>query len=270
MKSTANQAFSTVAYLYLAWLGSVGVLSFFVIIVLYMTGFQKRALAQKGPLIVPDFNRTDDRRRGMDRIGLLFEYVLIGAFVTYGIGWTIAIQNEFLRSDSPDIFYFFFHDFIAMWKDLVDKNVGEAVIHAIRPGQNRTSQGLVVFVAGLVIFVCLILSMAFSLKRLVKDARNNARALADDPDGQERLRAVFGDAGVRNARDPKYEISEWPLGWGSLNVVMGFVLMAVLSVWFYKFGIFLMAVGMLVLGRRFLRLLKENETPIARGEPRAD
>jgi len=253
----ANYWFSMVVYVAIVGLGGIFIMGFFVFVVGITRLVQPGSLKRDGLRLVPALD-TDDRRCGFEAFESLFESIIAVTFLTFAIGYLMSLQNIYLRDPSNFILSFVLPDIEKFAKAANAKDFGGALDALIgtlftdRKTQNVTTA--VAVLCGLFIILTITMSLFLSLRRAARVARGELKsnlitAGVSPPafaagESKENLLAKLSGMDV------------WPVAWLNLNRFAIWLLVAMLCLIFYKIGLFLIALGLVVLGKKALGLAK--------------
>jgi hypothetical protein len=210
--------------------------AFFIILLDVRRTLQKRA----DTYIVPDLSSkgvtdVDDVRRGFEVFSVPLQHMLLSALTSYLICYLVRLENAYMHgTGAPDLVKFISGEKIA---DIVVfafsdwKHLPAELLRLLEPGPNPIRAVLACAVFGLVSMFSLIVIIS-TVRTAAAEARINAGkhfAAKSTP--------LFGgpiDAEIDRAQSMQI----WPISYIGLNALIVVTLLAFVSLYFYRIGIY--------------------------------
>jgi hypothetical protein len=248
---TANALFAL--FVYLVYSGLAAGFGFSIFIYLLGVSSFVYALAQRGDGIrmVPDLRGTDaayDRRAGLQLFEPLIQNALFVALLCFLMLFLIHLQNIYLRAPQPDIIAFAFpagsgQGGAVQWLEALAGTITSRV------GLENLNSAMA-YGFGSFLFIVVLVVLAMTLRAAAQKSRAfMAEYIADE---NASLPSWLQQAGREKCRARLAAMSMWPARWPRVNQLALAAVLAGLCLVFYKVGLILVVVALLLVGYRLL------------------
>ena len=201
-------------------------------------------------LLLPDLD-SDDRRLGFEEFAYPLELMLVVAFLAYLICYLVRLEGAYLASsNSPDLADFVSGDILAGIKQAAQTpsptNLVNAFVSLFRPGEQQI-RGALAWLMSVLMAIVSLATVMITVRDTARSAKRNAlRKLRDNS-----FQVIARDQAsvIQKINDMVF----WPLGYLSLDALIFWVIVAVLTLTLYRIGLFVAGIVCFVL---FLRLVK--------------
>jgi len=246
-RNAINETFAAVAYLYLPFSGAIVAIGFMVGFGLFSRFVFAADLRAAGIMVIPDVN-SKDTRRGFEVLEPMFLFAVIGCFVLFAMGYLVTLQNVYLRRPEANIFLFV-RPFIPS-KFEISADTFVAVLKDSFNLMLINGNSMAVTIIGALFFGIVFLTVAAVLGREAKAGQERlSTELAKKPLRPE-FEAYLKPTSVKHAKESLAEAVSWPLRWPSVNVVISWLLLGVVSLFFVQVGFYLVTGGLVYVARQ--------------------
>jgi hypothetical protein len=200
---------------------------------------------------VPDLRGTDaayDRRAGLQLFEPLIQNALFVALLCFLMLFLIHLQNIYLRAPQPDIIAFAFpagsgQGGAVQWLEALAGTITSRV------GLENLNSAMA-YGFGSFLFIVVLVVLAMTLRAAAQKSRAfMAEYIADE---NASLPSWLQQAGREKCRARLAAMSMWPARWPRVNQLALAAVLAGLCLVFYKVGLILVVVALLLVGYRLL------------------
>lgn len=237
-----NAVFAALAYGYLAYFGSIVSIVFVIALGLFATFFISPDFVRSGYRLVPDVD-SPDSRKGFQLLEGFFLHAVAGCFVLFAMGYLVVLQNVYLRTAYGSIAHL-------IVPFLASAPTGDDVVGAIQRAVSEqlgvmNLNSVAVTGAGFLIVFVMVVSAWLALRATAKRGVNAVNeALDGTEDDRKRVTEHLGGLTPDAARAAINDIEYWPLKWPTLNALICWLVLAVISLFFVTVGFYIMSVGL--------------------------
>jgi hypothetical protein len=238
-----NGMFAGGAYAYLVFFGVIAAVGFMLSFGIYVRFFFSTDLTVAGYVIIPDVT-SEDERRGFEALEPFFLHAVAGCFVLFAMGYLVTLQNVYLRTDYANVL-----SLIVPYLVDVKSLSPDAVISAIKDALTKqlivlNGNSVAVSVLGFLFILVMISAAASALGRTARLGQIRVLDTLDSPgEAKQRLLAQLG-VSEDAARAALETVRRWPMKWPTLNVMIAWLILAILSLVFVTIGFLIMSIGL--------------------------
>lgn len=240
-----NAVFAAGAYGYLAYFGSILAITFAFALGLFSTFFVSRDFTRAGYRLLPDLASTDPRK-GFEVLEGFFLHAVAGCFVLFVMGYLVVLQNVYLRTSYSNVAELVVPFLAPVKADDLAGGLFSAVQRAVTEqlGVLNLNSVAVTGAAFLIVFV-IVISAWFALRTTARGGAQVVAAGLENPAGiHPQLALHLGALSPKQARADLQQMQYWPLEWPTLNTLICWLALAILSLFFVTVGFFVMAAGL--------------------------
>ncbi len=239
-----NGVFAGSGYAYLVYAGVIAAVGFMVGFGLYIRFFFSPELRAAGFYIVPDVE-SPDKRRGFEALEGFFLHAVTACFVLFAMGYLVTLQNVYLRTDYPDITSLIL-PFLVEPDGLSVAGLAKAMQGAVQQQLTVVNgNSVAVTILGLLFFMIMVSSAAVALGRTARRGRDRMLAAINGTDVEKAAVSQYlGPLDVTQATAALNNVEFWPMLWPKLNMLIAWLVLAILSLLFVTVGFYLMCIGL--------------------------
>ena len=199
---------------------------------------------------VPDFlPGLEDERFGFEEFAYPLEQLLVASLLAYLICYLVRLEGAYMASTQySSLAEFVQEDIFLGVRYLANGDIAE-VIHHLFDLKVQQVRAVLASLLSLLISMASIATVLMTISGAARAARDNAQnALRDGS-----LKGVKG--GKKAALERLKAMKVWPLGYITINMLIFWIVVALLTIWLYRIGLFTAGLVFALLLVRFVSSL---------------